>query len=341
MRAETPGSGFRKPGSCRVPFNRANVPVAVIPSGRRDAGPTIDLGPLWCWRLAGTKTTNHEDLYISRFVGGEWQAPQNMGPNVNTSGMDSAPYLSANDRTLYYTSSSSASGAGADIWHCPLDDGVPGPRTRMPSPINTGAIDCCPVLSPDGNSIYICSDRAGGFGNLDVWTSDRVGGEWQPMVNLGAAVNTVWFESPRWVSDDGATLIIDSNQPGRIGGFDLWAVVRNGAEWLAPVNLGAPVNSRMDDWGPGFLGNDGAVQGRIFFGSGRPGGSGGWDIWYSDFGHPVAGKSTGPDDSGPVRMPDIDATPHQAAGSPSPSPGSPTPLGPAPPSRGCCSSGAN
>ena len=41
------------------------------------------------------------DLYISRFADGDWQAPQNMGPAVNTTGMDSAPYLSADDRTLY------------------------------------------------------------------------------------------------------------------------------------------------------------------------------------------------------------------------------------------------
>ena len=75
------------------------------------------------------------DLYISRFVDGEWQVPDNMGPTVNTSGMDSAPYLSADDRTLYFTSNRSAGGSNFDVWSCPLVDGVPGAPTRLPSPI--------------------------------------------------------------------------------------------------------------------------------------------------------------------------------------------------------------
>jgi len=179
--------------------------------------------------------------------------------------------------------------------------------------------------------MYFCSDRSGGFGNLDVWVSNRVGGDWQPAANLGAVVNTAWFESPRWLSDDGTTLIIDSNQPGRIGSFDLWSVGKSGAEWLAPVNLGAPVNSRSDEWGPGFLGNDGAIMGRICFSSGRPGGYGGWDIWHSDFGYPVAAGAAATSGTGPVRIPAVTAGANRAEAT--------AEGGPAPIARGCCSSG--
>jgi hypothetical protein len=242
------------------------------------------------------------DLYISRFVADEWTSPENMGTNVNTAGMDSAPYLSADDSTLYFTSESRPGAGTADIYSCPLDNGVAGPRTALPSPINAGSVDCCPVLSPDGNTIFICSNRSGGYGNLDVWTSERVGGQWQPMVNLGPEINTEWFESPRWLSDDGRTLIIDSNRPGRIGGFDLWAMTKNGAEWLAPVNLGGPINSRSDEWGPGFLGNQGTVGGRICFGSGRSGGSGGWDLWCSDLGAPVLSAAVTSANGRPARL---------------------------------------
>jgi len=273
------------------------------------------------------------DFYISRFVDGEWQMPENMGTNINTGGMDSAPFLTADDRTLYFTSNRSAGGSNFDIWSCPLNNGVPGPPTRLPSPINTGALDCCPVLSPDGNTMFVCSDRSGGFGDLDVWEFQRVGGVWQPAVNLGEVVNTPWLESPRWLSDDGTTLIIDSNQPGRIGGSDLWAVVRSGAEWLAPINLGAPINSRWAEWGPGFLGNNGAIQGRICFGSGRPGGSGGWDIWCSDFGSPVATgsvKAAGADHFG---LPAITAIAKQARNGAA---SETAPIG-----RGCCSGGGS
>jgi len=169
------------------------------------------------------------------------------------------------------------------------------------------------VLSRDGNSIYICSDRNGTFGSLDVWVSQKVGGTWQTPVNLGETVNSFLVDSPRWISDDGNTLIIDSQRlEGRIGAIDLWYVVKSGADWLAPVNFGTPINSRWDEQGPGFFGNDGAIGGRIFFGSGRTGGLGGWDIWYSDFGYPVAAKATNVGESGPMRVPNVVAMPRHA-----------------------------
>jgi hypothetical protein len=42
------------------------------------------------------------------------------------------------------------------------------------------------------------------------------------------------------------------------------------------------LNSPAEEWGPGFLNNDGAVGGTIFFGSSRSGGEGGRDIWHAD-----------------------------------------------------------
>jgi hypothetical protein len=270
------------------------------------------------------------DLYISRFVDGEWQAPENMGPNVNTGGFESAPYLSADDRTLYFTSDGGGTAGSFDVWYCPLDDGVPEPRVRMESPLSTGALDCCPVISPDGNTLYICSNRAGGFGSLDVWVSQRVGGVWQQPVNLGDTVNTYAIDSPRWLSDDGTTLIIDSDRPGRLGGVDLWSVVKSGTEWLTPVNLGPPINSRFHEQGPGFIGNEGAIGGRIHFGSGRSGGYGGWDLWYSDFDTPIATAAAAAAGSGPVRVSAVTAI--------APAAGSARTDEPVPTRSGCCSS---
>ena len=231
------------------------------------------------------------DLYISRWVNGEWQEPVNMGPNVNTSEMDSAPYLSPDDSTLYFTSIRLGGNGSFDVWYCPLNDGVAEEAVNMGTTINSNYLDCCPVISADGNTLYICSDRPGSYGSVDTWVSHRVNGIWQTPVNLGEHFNSWNIDSPRWLSDDGTTLIIDSDRPGRIGGIDLWYALKSGDDWLPPVNMGAPVNSRQTEQGPGFVGNNGNLAGRIFFGSDRPGGYGGLDIWYSDFGFPVAKSS--------------------------------------------------
>jgi len=33
-------------------------------AAEQDDGPRMDLGSLWCWRLAGTKTTNHQERWV-------------------------------------------------------------------------------------------------------------------------------------------------------------------------------------------------------------------------------------------------------------------------------------
>jgi len=222
------------------------------------------------------------DLYISRRVGGEWQEPENLGPTVNTVGCESAPFLGPDDRTLYFASFAEGGQGGMDVWWCTLEDGVAGERVNMGAPINGPHLDCCPVLSSDGNTLFICSDRPGGSGSMDVWVAHKVGGVWQEPVNLGSLVNTAATDCPRWISDDGATLVLSSTRWGGFGGADLWSVQWDGTVWSAAVNLGLPINSSGAEWGPGFLDNHGTLSGVIHFGSGRAGGEGGWDIWRSE-----------------------------------------------------------
>ncbi len=100
-------------------------------------------------------------------------------------------------------------------------------------------------------------------------------------MNLGRVVNTPTDEYPRWVSDDGDTLVFCSRRPGGSGGSDIWYTKRVGGSWHAPVNFGPVVNSSAHEWGATFKCNHGGVGGIMYFGSGRPGGQGGWDLWRS------------------------------------------------------------
>ncbi len=221
------------------------------------------------------------DLYISYRIGGEWQEPQNMGPNVNSSTMESAPSIAYGDSVLYFASFAAGGQGGMDIWYCPLENGVAGPKVNMGSEINGGALDCCPVLSPDGMSFYICSDRAGGFGEMDVWGFDWEGEGWGPAYNLGRDVNSAATDCPRWITADGHTLLLSTTRSGGLGSSDLWYTEWSGTAWRPVVNLGPPINSSAEEWGPDFLDNAGAVGGVIYFGSSRSGGQGGRDIWFS------------------------------------------------------------
>jgi len=95
--------------------------------------------------------------------------------------------------------------------------------------------------------------------------------------NLGPIVNSTYMDCHPSISADGLSLYFTSDQPGGSGGRDLWLVTRATTEddWNTPIWLGPTVNSSANDGAP-CISADGLS---LYFGSGRPGGYGGGDIW--------------------------------------------------------------
>ncbi len=115
--------------------------------------------------------------------------------------------------------------------------------------INTKYTECSPSLSPDGNTLYFVSDRPGGFGGKDIWSSERLSsGNWSEPVNLGSKINTAEDEESPFMMADAATLYFSSKGHNSMGGYDIFSTTLNDdGFWSVPENLGAPVNSTADD----------------------------------------------------------------------------------------------
>lgn len=222
------------------------------------------------------------DLWISTRDSGQWQAPRNLGPQVNTPYCESAPYLTEGDSVLYFASMAPGGEGGMDIYWCNVVEGVAGPKQNFGPPVNSGALDCCPVISGDGSTIYFCSTHAGGYGSMDVWMSAQTELGWSEPVNLGPSVNSAATDCPRWLSDDGMTMLVCSTRGEGNGDADMWVSQKAGNTWGPLTNMGTVLNSSAAEWGASFLHNDGNLGGTIFFGSGRSGGHGGLDIWYAE-----------------------------------------------------------
>jgi hypothetical protein len=110
--------------------------------------------------------------------------------------------------------------------------------------------------------------------------------------DAGATVNTEFVDGCPIQSPDGMRLYIASNRTGGLGGLDIWVAERTspGGPFGAPVNLGAPINSDVDDFCPT------PVQGKgLFFVSARvvPGACGAGDIYFARL-NPAHDAWTGP-----------------------------------------------
>lgn len=145
--------------------------------------------------------------------------------------------------------------------------------------LNTAFNDGCPILSPDGLSLYMATNRPGGLGGQDIWVARRESTTqgWGAPVNLGAPVN-----SP---ADDfcptpvrGKRLFFVSKRTEPNGDIYVTRLTKDG--WQQPTHLGPNVNSPAQEWSPSYF-EDEAGNEVLYFGSTRAGGPGGQDIYYS------------------------------------------------------------
>ncbi|MBA2300505.1 MAG: PD40 domain-containing protein [Chloroflexi bacterium] len=91
-------------------------------------------------------------------------------------------------------------------------------------------------------------------------------------------INTTSNDGCPIESSDGNSLYTATNRPGGLGGIDIWVAHRSSTDaGFGPmVNLGAAINSEVDDFCPT------PVRGKgLFFVSSRSGGCGGADIYFT------------------------------------------------------------
>jgi outer membrane protein OmpA-like peptidoglycan-associated protein len=74
-------------------------------------------GKVMMMAFSDKKKSNKDDIYLS-FMDkkGEWSKPEDLGSDVNTSGVETTPFLASDNQTLYFASDRSGGQGGLDIW---------------------------------------------------------------------------------------------------------------------------------------------------------------------------------------------------------------------------------
>lgn len=132
-----------------------------------------------------------------------------------------------------------------------------------------------PALSSDEKTLYFVSDMPNGYGGTDLYkVSIDENGNYGSPENLGSTINTEGREMFPFVGEDNR-LYFSSNGHLGLGALDIFESQIEGDRYSVPVNLGAPVNGPLDDFG--FVINKDRTAG--FFSSNREGGVGDDDIY--------------------------------------------------------------
>ncbi|KAF2336916.1 OmpA family protein [Flavobacterium daemonense] len=131
-----------------------------------------------------------------------------------------------------------------------------------------------PTVSKDGKKLYFVSDMPGTIGSADIFVVDILGNDqYSNPKNLGEKINTSGREMFPFITDK--ALYFASDGFLGLGGLDVFESRLNNEVFEEPVNLGAPLNSSMDDFG--YIVNEETNKG--FVCSNRKTGKGDDDIY--------------------------------------------------------------
>ncbi|MBL7111503.1 MAG: PD40 domain-containing protein [Bacteroidales bacterium] len=188
-----------------------------------------------------TQLAFYDAIHLTRKENGYWTEPEVLNPQVGSDGDMYPTSISADGTELFLVKRTEnnndiyVSNLGTDFWSraVPLNENI-----------NSNYHETHASLSSDGKILYFTSARRGGYGNLDIYQSQRAGANnWNVPVNLGSIINTEFNEETPFISKDGSRLYFSSEGHFNMGGYDIFYAERNNKGWSDPVNIGFPINT--------------------------------------------------------------------------------------------------
>jgi hypothetical protein len=153
------------------------------------------------------------------------------------------------------------------------------PEILLPGIVSTGDDDCHATLSPDGKTLFFLKSTPS-FDFYTIVYTERRGGAWtRPRT---APFSGQYADGDLVFTPDGRRAYFVSTRPVDPTGkprtdTEIWTVARDERDarggWGEPRHVDE-LSSPTDEWFPTLT-----ADGTMYFGSARPGGLGGFDIW--------------------------------------------------------------
>lgn len=104
-------------------------------------------------------TRGGSDLWVSRWVGGAYQPPENLGDAINSGAHEVEPWIAPDESYLIFSGLRRADGAGGYDLFLSRREGAGWSRAEPLRGINTAASEWNHSVSPDGAWLYFTSNR--------------------------------------------------------------------------------------------------------------------------------------------------------------------------------------
>jgi hypothetical protein len=210
--------------------------------------------------------------------------------SANTSGDDFGPFRTfcAKDGFEYMVLASENGGSNHDIYYLRNmpSNGSTVPAVSGPFPatlLNTDYDDEYICFDVTQDSAYFSSNRGGDF---DIYLADTckygisifLNGDYPATVRPADSLNSPFNDECPFIYKK--IMVFASNRPGGMGEFDLYYSINKHGKWSSPINFGPGINTTSNEFRPVLLTNKDFTNYILIFSSDRPGGLGGYDLYF-------------------------------------------------------------
>ncbi len=163
--AQKTAAGWSEPQVLPSPINAPDDASNWAPSVTRD-------GTLY---FVSTRVDGHSHIFRSRYTNGSYAEPEKLGSEINSEFNEADPYISPDEKTLFFSSSGDDLGdkdrpetlkgggvlyARGDLYVSINRDGKWSPARHLEHGVNSVADESAPSLTPDGKYLFFTSERS-------------------------------------------------------------------------------------------------------------------------------------------------------------------------------------
>ena len=208
-----------------------------------------------------------------------------LGPYLVDEGMKFTGSINMNKRyESYFLLYASNTGANLDISYVQNLNQESYTNPKPVTFLNSSKDDAYPSFMQNYSSVYFCSNRDGNFHiyntTLDT-TKDLISNlddTSLKVIDKDTVLSSTGDDKCPFIFNN--VMVFTSNRPGGYGGFDLYYSLLVNGKWSAPVNFGPKINTAYDEYRPIIKPMPGFTNDFMIFSSNRPGGKGGFDLYY-------------------------------------------------------------
>jgi len=183
------------------------------------------------------KGSQEGDIYVSKKKGLQWTEPKSLGNKVNLpKSSELSCSITADGKTLYFSSNRPGGYGGLDIWRSQLVKGEWNEPMNMGPKINTPEDEDAPFIHPDGVTLYYSTKGKKTMGGYDIVRTSLEKGGWSEPENMGYPINSVQNDIYFVLSADNKHGYYASYHEGGYGKHDIFMISMSTPEVVAELN---------------------------------------------------------------------------------------------------------